>query len=94
MTRLFLFVAAWLFAFPALAAEEGAVGYGGAKVQLAPIMSPYRTSSGVSYQVVMVRLVLDVGVNERPACFMAPIVHEQILFHLYKTMPQPEDLRG
>lgn len=73
---------------------EGPIGYGGAKVQLNPIMSPYRTPSGIRYQVITVRLVLDVGVNERPACFMAPVVHEKILFYLYKNMPSPADLRG
>lgn len=82
-----------LAAAPATAAEEP-VGYGGAKVQLAPIMSPYRTPSGVRYQVVTLRLVLDVGVNERPACFMVPVVHEKFMFYLYNKMPQPADFQG
>jgi hypothetical protein len=93
--------AALLLAAPALAATapppaqaEGPIGYGGAMVQLNPMMSPYRTPSGIRYQVVTLRLVLDVGVNERPACFMAPVVHEKIMFYLYKTMPQPADLVG
>ncbi len=92
---------ALLLAAPAFAAvappppqAEGPIGYGGAKVQLNPIMSPYRTPSGVRYQVISIRMVLDVGVNERPACFMIPVVHEKILFYLYKNMPSPEDLQG
>lgn len=83
-----------LIAAPAYAAEDEPVGYGGAKVQLQPFMSPYRTPSGVRYQVMTLRLILDVGVNERPACFMVPVVHEKLMLHLYKTMPQPADLQG
>ena len=79
---------------PPAQAEEGPIGYGGAMVQLNPMMAPYRTPSGIRYQVVTLRLVLDVGVNERPAYFMAPVVHEKILFYLYKTMPQPADFVG
>jgi hypothetical protein len=89
-----LAVLALMIALPTSAAEEEAVGYGGAKVQLQPIMAPYRTPSGVKYQVVTLRLVLDVGVNERPACFMIPLVHEKIVLHLYKKMLQPADLEG
>jgi hypothetical protein len=86
--------AAQAAAAPPPAPAEGPVGYGGAKVQLAPIMSPYKTPSGVRYQVVTVRMVLDVGVNERPSCFMIPVVHEKILLYLNRTQPQPADLMG
>ena len=79
---------------PGSAEAEGAIGYGGARVQLSPMMAPYRTPSGVTYQVVTLRLVLDVGINERPACFMAPIVHEKILMYLNKAQLQPADLVG
>jgi hypothetical protein len=78
----------------AIAAEEKPVGYGGAKVQMAPIMSPYRVGNTVRYQVVTVRLVLDVGLNERPSCFMVPVVHEKFLMYFYKTQPVPEDFKG
>jgi hypothetical protein len=82
-------------AAPTRAAEEQPVGYGGAKVQLAPFMAPYRVpGQAVRYTVVVLRLVLDVGLNERAACFMAPIVHEKFLLYLYKKMPQPEDFQG
>jgi len=82
-------------ACPVLAAEEEPVGYGGAKVQLAPLMAPYRApGAGVRYQVVSVRLVLDVGLNERAACFMAPVIHEKFLMYFYKIMPKPEDFQG
>jgi hypothetical protein len=79
---------------PARAADEKPVGYGGAIVQLAPFMAPYRSSEGIRYQVMTFRLVLDVGLNERAACFMAPIVHEKFLLYLYKKMPTPEDFQG
>lgn len=80
---------------PDAAAEEKPVGYGGAMVQLAPMMAPYRLpGEGVRYQVVTFRLVLDVGLNERAACFMAPVVHEKFLLYLAKKMPTPEDFQG
>ena len=75
-------------------AEEKPVGYGGAMVQLAPMMSPYRIGNQVRYQVVTLRLILDVGLNERPACFMVPVFHEKILLYLYKNMPAPADFVG
>lgn len=91
---LFLLAAAVLVVPSARAADEEPIGYGGAKVQLAPIMAPYRVGNSVRYRVVIVRMVLDVGLNERPACFMIPAVHEKILLYLYKTMPVPADLQG
>jgi hypothetical protein len=94
--RTLLSVVLLLGAVPAFAASEEPVGYGGAKVQLAPLMVPYRMpgSAGVRYNVVSVRLVLDVGLNERPACFMIPIIHEKFLMYFYKTMPPPADFAG
>lgn len=82
-------------AVPSFAAEENPVGYGGAKVQLMPLMVPYRVAgSPVRYNVVSVRLVLDVGLMERPACFMIPVIHEKFLLYFYKNMPPPEDFQG
>ena len=81
-------------AYAAHGGDEEPIGYGGAKVQLAPIMAPYRDGRLVKYQVVTLRMVLDVGLNERPACLMIPVVHEKILMYLYKAMPQPADLQG
>ncbi len=93
-----LLAVAWLMTTApgksAMAAESEPVGYGGAKIQLSPIMAPYRTSTGVRYQVVTVRLVLDVGVNERPACFMIPVVHEKFLLYFTKALLGPADLAG
>lgn len=86
---------------PAFAAEHGggggaenAIGYGGAKVQLQPFMVPYKSGSGIQYQVVTLRLVLDVGLMERAGCFMAPIVHEKLLLCLHKLKPTPADFVG
>ena len=76
------------------AAEEKPVGYGGAMVQLAPFMAPYRSGNRVLYHVVTLRLILDVGLNERPACFMAPVVHEKFLMYFYKNMLTPADVIG
>jgi hypothetical protein len=76
------------------AAADQPVGYGGAMVQLAPLMAPYRSGNRVLYHVVTLRLILDVGVNERPACFMAPVVHEKFLQYFYKNMLSPSDVVG
>ena len=74
---------------------EGAVGYGGAKVQMHPIMVPTRNSAGqVRFEVLTVRLVLDAGPKERPACFSVPIVQEKMLMYLYRAKLVPGDLIG
>ncbi len=72
---------------------EGAIGYGGPRVQLTPIMAPYQTSNGVQYEVLTVRLQLPEG-EERPGCWMIPIVHEKILIYLYNANLTQADFRG
>lgn len=77
------------------AAPEEAVGYGGARVQMQPMMVPVRNSSGqVRFEVLTVRLVLDSGPRERPACFSVPIVHEKMLIYLHNAKLVPGDLIG
>lgn len=92
------FLAALLFAAPVWSAApgggEGPVGYGGAKIQMMPIMAPVHTPSGVQYQVLTVRLVLAPGDNERPACFMVPIIHEKILLYLHGARLTKADFSG
>lgn len=86
-----------LFSVAPLHAEEkaDAVGYGGAYVQLKPLMIPVVASNGaVSYDAMTLRLVLDAGERERVACFSAPIVHEKILMYLYGAKVSPADLVG
>jgi hypothetical protein len=71
------------------------VGYGGSKIQLMPIMAPYRTTQGTRYQVLTIRLVLPPNPEtERPACFMVPILHEKILLYLHKANLQQADFSG
>jgi hypothetical protein len=99
MTRAFVtaFLALAFAAFAALtvAAEEAApVGYGGAKVQMQPLMAPYRTSGGVRYEPVTVRLTLDAGPKERPACFSIPIVHDRMVRFLHRANLTAADLAG
>jgi hypothetical protein len=81
---------------PAIAAAApGAVGYGGVKIQMTPIMAPYRTSRGVQYHVLTIRLVLAPNpATERPACFMVPIIHEKFLMYLYDAKLQAADFSG
>lgn len=82
-------------ALPLHAQEKAGVGYGGAYVQLKPIMAPVRGTDGrAHFDVLTLRLVLDVGERERPACFSAPIVHEKILLYLYGAGLTAPDLIG
>jgi hypothetical protein len=79
----------------AFAQEKEGIGYGGTKVQLHPMMVPARDKTGdYRYEVLMVRLILDVGANERPGCFAAPIVHEHLLMYLYGAKLTHADLVG
>ena len=80
---------------PALGAEdsEGAIGYTGYRIQLNPMMVPYKTPSGLRYEVLTVRLRLPEG-NERPGCWMIPIIHEKILMYLYEANLTPADFQG
>lgn len=98
MEKLLSQVAAIFLAFSASAAlaadAEGPVGYGGAKIQMLPMMAPYRTSSGVQYQVLTIRLLLAPGDNERPACFMVPILHEKFLMHMHDAKLTQADFAG
>ncbi|MCB2107584.1 MAG: hypothetical protein KDE14_07790 [Rhodobacteraceae bacterium] len=78
----------------AVQAQDG-VGYGGAKVELQPMMVPTRNSSGeVRYEVLTLRIVLDAGPRERPACFSIPYVHEKLLTYMYHANLTPADLIG
>ncbi|MBL8645058.1 MAG: hypothetical protein JNK21_14075 [Rhodospirillaceae bacterium] len=83
---------------PAFAAEEkgaSGVGYGGAYVQLKPLMVPTRSPTGeINYEPVTIRLVLDAGDRERVACFSVPIVHEKLLIYFNGANLTPADFVG
>lgn len=75
--------------------EENPVGYGGAMIQMMPMMAPYRVASGVRYHVLTLRLVLAPNPEtERPACFMVPVLHEKILLYLHAAKLQQADFSG
>lgn len=57
--------------------------YVGRYIQLDPIMAPFQTARGVRYEVVTVRLVIGENSTARYACFVAPKMHEEILFFLW-----------
>lgn len=77
------------------AAEEDAVGYGGAKIQMMPMMAPIRVGKETRYHVLTLRLVLAPNPEtERPACFMVPVIHEKILLYLDKAKLQEADFSG
>ena len=56
--------------------------YVGRYIQLDPIMAPFQTTRGIRYEVVMVRLIIGENSTSRYACFVAPMLHEEIMFWL------------
>src|SRR5688500_10446013 len=87
------------FSAPALSASSGgdqeAVGYGGAKIQMLPMMVPYRVGKDLRYHVLTIRLLLAPNPEtERPACFMVPILHEKILLYLHSQKFVQADFSG
>ena len=83
---------AWSAAAPS---SDTPVGYGGAIIQMHPIMAPYMVKEGVHYHVLTIRLVLAPNPEtERPACFMVPVLHEKILLYLNKANLQQADFSG
>ena len=91
LITLFVFIAL----SPALQAaeDEGAIGYTGPRIQLAPFLAPYVTPAGPQYEVLTIRLRLPEGV-ERPGCWLVPIVHEKILMYLYDAKLKRADFQG
>lgn len=86
MKRLFVPLLIVLLGLPAVAAEKkkgGAVGYGDDVIQMAPVMAPYKSSNGVRYEVLTIRLKLGLEINERNACFSVPIIHDRFVQYLY-----------
>jgi hypothetical protein len=81
---------------PAQPAEGGGapVGYGGSKVQMLPIMTPYHSDTGIRYEPLTLRLALDPGPMERSACFSVPYVHDHMLSYLYAAHLTSDDLSG
>jgi hypothetical protein len=92
--KLLALLLALIVAAPAFASEGAPIGYGGKRIQLLPVMAPYRTSAGVRYEVLTLRLTFDTGVRERPACFSVPIVHDRIIRWLYRANLTGADFVG
>lgn len=82
-------------AAPVAAPEgEGKIGYSDSEIQLNGMMVPIRTRTGTNYEVLTIRLQLAPGETERPACWMAPIVHEKMLMYLHDAGLQADDFVG
>ncbi len=81
---------------PPAAAEggEAKIGYSDAEIQLNGMMVPIKTRNGMSYEVLTLRLQLAPGETERPACWMAPIVHEKMLIYLHDANLSADDFVG
>ena len=96
MKRLFLPLLIVLLGLPAVAAEKkgGAVGYGEDVIQMAPVMAPYKSSNGVRYEVLTIRLKLGLEINERNACFSVPIIHDRFVQYLYSANLTAADFVG
>lgn len=81
-----LFVCALSGGDVALAQDEEDVrprAYVGRYIQLDPIMVPFQTVRGLRYEVITVRLVIGANSTARSACFVAPKVHEMVMFFLW-----------
>lgn len=80
------------------AEDEGPIGYTGDRIQLTPIMAPYKTSTGLGYEVLTIRLRLPTSDSDqgdpRTGCWLIPIVHEKILMYLYDANLKQADFRG
>lgn len=81
---------------PASAQEEDLRprAFVGRYIQLDPIMAPFQTARGIRYDVVTVRLVIGENSTARYACFLAPKVHEEILFYLWERGLTAADFQG
>lgn len=93
MKRLLASLFVLLLAAPAVAAEK-AVGYGEDVIQMVPLMAPYKSSNGVRYEVLTVRLKLGLVINERNACFSVPIIHDKFVQYLYGANLTAADFTG
>jgi len=84
----------------AVVAQAQPIGYGGPRIQLHPIMVPYRGAAGVYYAPVTIRLVLredgekNVTARQRSACYSAPLIHEKFLIFLHGAGLRAGDLTG
>lgn len=82
---------------PPPAAAQGAepkIGYSDSEIQLNPMMVPIKTRAGMSYQPLTLRLQLAPGESERPACWMAPFVHEKMMIYLHDAHLSDDDFAG
>ena len=57
--------------------------YIGRYIQLDPIMVPFQTRRGIRYEVITVRLVIGANSTAHYACFVAPMLHEKVMFFLW-----------
>lgn len=46
-------------------------------------MAPFQTTRGIRYEVVTVRLIIGENSTSRYACFVAPMLHKEIMFWLW-----------
>lgn len=66
----------------------------GRYIQLDPIMVPFQTARGIRYEIVTVRMVIGENSTARYACFVAPMLHEQIMFYLWEHSVTTADFEG
>ncbi|MBX7200932.1 MAG: hypothetical protein K1X51_16290 [Rhodospirillaceae bacterium] len=80
---------------PAAEGGEGKIGYSDEEIQLNGMMVPIKTRNGKNYEVVTLRLQLaPTEETRRPACWMAPIVHEKFLMYLHDANLSEDDFVG
>lgn len=66
----------------------------GRYIQLDPIMTPFQTARGTRYEIVTVRLVVGANSTAKFACWVTPMLHEQIMFFLWEQGVTTADFEG
>ncbi|MGB1876324.1 MAG: hypothetical protein ACPHGY_05280 [Rhodospirillaceae bacterium] len=66
----------------------------GRYIQLDPIMAPFQTARCIRYEIVTVRLVIGENLTARYACWIAPKMHEEIMFWLWDRTLTTADFEG
>lgn len=66
----------------------------GRYIQLDPIMVPFQTARGIRYEIVTVRLVIGANSTAKYACYVAPMLHEQVMFYLWERGVTTADFEG
>ena len=100
MIKTLAFIIGFLFVFSSVGAPSAQEedlrprAFVGRYIQLDPIMAPFQTGRGIRYEIVTVRLVIGENSTARYACWVAPKMHEEIMFYLWDKTLTTADFEG